>query len=188
MPYIKLKTGTRFGRLTVLGRGRTKPCKHITWRCRCVCGKVVEIVSQALRDGRSRSCGCWQREQFATVSKRYWRKTSGDASFNLFVKSVRESARSRNLVIELTPDQIKSLSSRPCIYCGRSNTSVTHGKNMFGAFKHVGIDRVDNSAGYTVANSVPCCADCNRAKGMLSRNAFLAWAEKVRVHLEVNPL
>jgi hypothetical protein len=62
MSIINL-TGQQFGRLTVLRRGRHKRY----WRCRCACGVIKEVRSDALRtDGGTRSCGCLQR---AAVSK-----------------------------------------------------------------------------------------------------------------------
>lgn len=36
--------------------------------------------------------------------------------------------------------------------------------NTHGAFVHSGIDRVDNSQGYTRENAVACCARCNTLK------------------------
>ena len=55
-------TGQRFGRLTVLdylSGHRSDPGK---WRCRCVCGTIVEIATYDLKRGHAKSCGCLQRE------------------------------------------------------------------------------------------------------------------------------
>jgi hypothetical protein len=55
-------TDKQFGRLTVLGRGKIVGHKHY-WRCRCACGVVKEIRSDALcAEGGTRSCGCLQIE------------------------------------------------------------------------------------------------------------------------------
>lgn len=63
-------TGQVFGRLTVLGRGDDyhmpstgKPFAR--WRCRCECGLEVDVTTSNLRQGRTRSCGCLQREVFS---------------------------------------------------------------------------------------------------------------------------
>lgn len=42
-----------------------------------------------------------------------------------------------------------------------------------------GIDRVDNSKGYTSDNCVPCCWACNNAKKNNSSSEFLAWVDGV---------
>ncbi len=47
----------RFGRLLVIGYvGETK------WICQCDCGTIKKIKGRSLRDGITKSCGCWQRE------------------------------------------------------------------------------------------------------------------------------
>jgi len=58
-------TGQRFGRLTVLKEaGRTK-WKQIIWHCLCDCGNYKNIVSFSLKNGDSKSCSCFSREEAA---------------------------------------------------------------------------------------------------------------------------
>lgn len=50
-------TGKRFGRWTVLGYvGKSK------WECKCDCGAIRVISSNALKCGRTKSCGCYRQE------------------------------------------------------------------------------------------------------------------------------
>ena len=58
-PYLR---GQTFGRLLVLGRVREKTHNHIKWRCQCICGGIVEVRSNALTCGGTKSCGCLRRE------------------------------------------------------------------------------------------------------------------------------
>lgn len=55
-------TGKRFGRLTVIERDydpkKTKHKKYVYWKCVCDCGNKKSVGSQALRSGRTKSCGC----------------------------------------------------------------------------------------------------------------------------------
>lgn len=60
--------GARFGRLVVLQRGEDRfhgeqRKRFPTWLCRCDCGAEREILDNALRMGRSNSCGCFRREK-----------------------------------------------------------------------------------------------------------------------------
>ena len=60
-------TGKVFGRLTVLRRdterhGSDKK-RRAFWICRCECGNEVSVVTDALRNGDTRSCGCYKREK-----------------------------------------------------------------------------------------------------------------------------
>jgi hypothetical protein len=61
MPDLIDLTGQIFGRLVVLRRGASAG-KEVRWECRCECGAKCICHSAALRKGRTRSCGCLQRE------------------------------------------------------------------------------------------------------------------------------
>lgn len=54
-------TGTRFGRITVLGF-HSRAGKFITWYCRCDCGKETVVHGGNLKSGHTRSCGCLEIE------------------------------------------------------------------------------------------------------------------------------
>jgi hypothetical protein len=55
-------TSQRFGRWTVIQRAASPSARHIHWRCRCDCGNEKSIAGESLKGGRSRSCGCLNRE------------------------------------------------------------------------------------------------------------------------------
>lgn len=55
-------TGQRFGRLTVVERVENDRSNQAHWMCRCDCGNVVVIRGDHLRNGRTKSCGCLNRD------------------------------------------------------------------------------------------------------------------------------
>lgn len=59
-------TGQRFGKLTVLrkGKGRytTGGAHKTTWICKCDCGNETEVDAEKLRKGHTTSCGCVRKE------------------------------------------------------------------------------------------------------------------------------
>jgi len=61
-------TGKKFGRLTVIKRVGTSEYGQPMWECQCDCGNTTETASQSLRNGVTKSCGCFAREN---SSKRY---------------------------------------------------------------------------------------------------------------------
>lgn len=65
MPKLIDLTGKRFGRLIVIQRDGTDKHQKATWRCKCDCGKTVITEGQSLRNGDTKSCGCFAKEQFA---------------------------------------------------------------------------------------------------------------------------
>ena len=56
-------TGQRFGRLLVLERSDHKTYQ-LYWICECSCDKrtVLDVGGRYLREGKTQSCGCLQRE------------------------------------------------------------------------------------------------------------------------------
>lgn len=53
--------GQRFGRLTVIERVASTKAQA-QWRCVCDCGKETVVRSQDLRNGHTKSCGCYGLE------------------------------------------------------------------------------------------------------------------------------
>lgn len=68
-------TGRKFGRLTVIKRaGYYK--KEIMWRCKCDCGKEVDVIGGSLKRGNTKSCGCLHNEvvnKYGFVDERLYR-------------------------------------------------------------------------------------------------------------------
>jgi len=58
---INLK-GQRFGRLTVITYDHSDNKGNALWRCQCDCGTEIITKSILLRMGKTRSCGCLQKE------------------------------------------------------------------------------------------------------------------------------
>jgi hypothetical protein len=55
-------TGKIFDKLTVIEYDHTEDRKAY-WKCQCSCGNTTIVVSEYLRNGDTRSCGCKKREQ-----------------------------------------------------------------------------------------------------------------------------
>ena len=64
-------TGQRFGRLTVVERAKNTKSKKVRWICQCKCGNVVVVLGDSLRTGKSKSCGCLQKEIAAMIKTKY---------------------------------------------------------------------------------------------------------------------
>jgi hypothetical protein len=58
---------------------------------------------------------------------------------------------------------------QPCRYCGEDT-------------KRIGIDRIDNTLGYTKENSAPCCKTCNYMKKNHTVEDFLTHITKIYEH------
>jgi hypothetical protein len=70
-----------------------------------------------------------------------------------------QQAINRGKSFDLTLSQYWDIKNKPCHYCGNTNNN--------------GIDRLDNSKGYTLKNSVPCCNTCNMMKNTMLEDDFI---------------
>lgn len=57
--------GDVYSYLTVLERDTKKG--RASQICQCKCGKIVDVTGMQLRNGKTKSCGCYQKEQTAKV-------------------------------------------------------------------------------------------------------------------------
>ena len=62
MPKFRDLTGQRFGRLTVIERSENHG-KRVMWRCLCDCGNELITRGDALTEGKTQGCGCYNRER-----------------------------------------------------------------------------------------------------------------------------
>lgn len=63
-------TGKRFGRLTVIGRDEYVG-KSSFWLCRCDCGNLTSVRGGKLKDGGTKSCGCYRHECLTKQLKKH---------------------------------------------------------------------------------------------------------------------
>lgn len=54
-------TGEVYGRLTVIEYSHSDG-KHSYWKCKCSCGDTALVSRDALKQGRTVSCGCYKKE------------------------------------------------------------------------------------------------------------------------------
>jgi len=153
-------SGRIFGRLIVIDKFKSKKCKNgtrIDWLCKCRCGNMKYIPAYNLVSNKTKSCGC--------LSKDTRKLPFGIAAFNTTFNRYLKQAINRNYKFELTKEEFLLIITRPCHYCGHSNTGRTKTRSNNGDFTYTGIDRLNNNIGYVLNNCVPCCVHCNRFKG-----------------------
>ena len=78
----------------------------------------------------------------------------------------KSGAKRRKLSFNLTFKEFTTFWQQPCYYCGEN-------------IKTIGLDRVDNSLGYSLNNVVPCCTKCNRMKMKEDRTSFIERCSKI---------
>lgn len=69
-------TGKKYNRLTVL-KPDTKKTPNQYWICQCECGTIKSIRGDHIRHGRTKSCGCLQKENYSKQGKINVQKIAG---------------------------------------------------------------------------------------------------------------
>jgi hypothetical protein len=118
-------------------------------------------------------------------SKPRGRKPEGLAYMRYVFGYYEKNAKIRGINFELNFDDFCKITQQNCFYCGATpvqgnNKSRLNRPNVFnGIVKHNGIDRINNTLGYAVNNSVPCCKTCNYAKRQMPQLEFYTWVKRV---------
>lgn len=143
--------------------------KHF-YKCKCDCGNEHITYRRKLLSKYIQSCGCGKL-----------RELSGDIrGLNCVYSSYKFNALKRNLDFNISKLDFHDLSQKNCYYCNRIPSRINpHTKEKLIKFIYNGIDRIDNSKGYSLDNCVSCCTMCNRAKLDNSREDFLKWIREI---------
>lgn len=161
-----------FGQLTVIGLGDAK----YTFKCKCVCGKVIELKSTAFVTGNTKSCGCsWLKygsnhaafRGYGEIGKTLWTRYQNNAykrelEFSISIEYAWELFLSQNRLCALT-DMPLVFSERK-----RDDTLTT-----------ASIDRRDSTKGYVEGNIWWVHKTINMMKNTLPEKDFIEFCTKV---------
>lgn len=169
---VKNLIGQTFNHLEVLSyEGKEK------WNCLCACGQQALVNTYKLKSGHTKSCGCIKLEK---GKARMDLRDVLTAPKKLF-RDYQRRALKKNLDFELTFEECFLLFKGSCIYCKSEPFQIATNYNVDkdNDFIYNGIDRLDNSKGYTLSNSASCCKFCNYAKRDRTIEEFKEWSSKL---------
>jgi hypothetical protein len=174
----------KFNRWTVIKRAENDKRGQAQWTCVCECGNTSIVAGKDLRQNKSRSCGCLQRE-IVTIVKR----THGKSSTRLhrIWSAMRARCHNKN-------------SHEYFRYGGRGISVCEEWRNSFEAFydwsmrngyaDNLSIDRINNDGNYEPSN---CRWATNRVQASNKRTTRLIeykgekkmlmdWAETLKLN------
>lgn len=145
MPSIIDLTGKQFGRLTVTSYHGPHECGEYLWKCRCVCGTECIKKGVCLRNGLTKSCGCF-RDETRKASKLTHGK-SGSSEYRVW-------AGMKARCINPNTISYKNYGGKGISVCQRWLDSFTNFFDDMGprpSAKHQ-IDRIDGTGNYEPGN------------------------------------
>jgi len=174
MPKFIDITGQKFGRLTVLKKTIERKNGGVIWLCKCECGSELNTRADSLKEGRTKSCGCLQREK---VTKHGLSKTN----FYQVFKAIEGRCSNKN-------NQKYKYYGKKGIKClwetfeefknDMYNSYLIHKKDN----SYTSIDRINNDGNYNKKN----CRWANHYEQNRNRsiNVFLTYNGKTKTHSE----
>lgn len=167
---MKIKTGDKFNRLTVLKLDHIGNHSRAYYLFKCQCGREKIILGSGVVSGNTKSCGCLSHEV-----KKAKRLPNNMGVVNHLILLYKRHAKDRGLSFKLSPKKFSEIIRKNCFYCGVPPNNFKTTKNCKEGFYYNGIDRINSNRGYFIDNVVPACGICNRAKNNLSVQEFRAW-------------
>lgn len=159
--------GKKFSFLEVVDwDGHNGKGKHF-WTCLCKCGSVVFVVTDKLKSGNTKSCGCYR----ASIPRKKFYTGCGELNGTLWGRITQQATR-RNISINITKEDAWDIYLRQKGNCAISGLPIAFlsrrkGKNT------ASLDRIDNSKGYEIDNVWWVHKDVNIMKNVYNIDYFL---------------
>ncbi|MBP9690306.1 MAG: hypothetical protein KBE91_11885 [Bacteroidia bacterium] len=143
MPKIKNIVGNTYARWSVVSYSRQNKGKSV-WNCLCECGTTKEVDGASLKNGASKSCGCYNMD---ALLKRGTHKMSKSSEYFAYNNMLDRCYNKTN--------------NSYANYGGRGVTVCSEWLNSYEKFisdvgnkptKLHSLDRIDNSKGYSKEN------------------------------------
>jgi hypothetical protein len=83
----------KFGRLVVVEKAGSDIHRKMCWLCKCDCGNQLVVSGDSLRNGRTKSCGCLQKE---LTSKRFSTHNQSNERIYRIWKSMKKRCNNSN--------------------------------------------------------------------------------------------
>ena len=172
--------GKTFNKIKILELSKVVKSRRF-YKVKCLnCGEITEMRSDRFT-GTQKLSTCSKCRQSHAIQKSIER-INPETVINGLYAQYRSNAQIRNIEFKLNKTEFKYIISMRCFYCGeepKETGTSKHINNSDIIVKNNGIDRIDNSKGYTSNNVVACCSKCNMMKKNLNVFEFIHHINKI---------
>jgi hypothetical protein len=148
------------------------------YRCRCDCGKTVEMLKWVITNGKTKGCGC---QKFKT-GKKHWGFIGYEEIHGNIWTMIKKNARTRNIPFEISIQYAWNLFLEQNRKCALTGESIEFPKRIKGDSRTASLDRIDSDKGYVKGNVQWVHKNINMMKQEHSTNSFFDWCVKVCLH------
>lgn len=137
-------TGNRYGRWLVIELADKTNSNGMLYKCKCDCGMEKNVLGRSLKAGKSKSCGCWQKDLESRYRKHGCYKTPEYSTW----QAMKERCYNEN------NRSYKHYGGKGITVCDRWLESFENFYEDMGKkpFPDHSIDRIDNSGNYEPGN------------------------------------
>ena len=168
-------TGQKFGRLTVIQFSRNSNDRQAVWKCKCECGNYVEVAAIRLKNGTTKSCGCYWKE------KMHERKTIFSGRMYYIWESMKQRCENPNNSYsdDLSIDRVDNNGN----YCP---------ENCRWADKYIQANNKRSNVLIEINGEVKTAAEWSRITGIPSKNIRerldIGWSGNDAVNIPILPV
>jgi hypothetical protein len=140
-------TGKKFGRLAVIQKENSEKGKSVKWLCQCECGNFVSVQGGSLKAGKTKSCGCYNREVATKLCKE--RSTHNLSRTPFYIAWLNMKARCENT----NKKEYKHYGGRGIKVCDKWKNFEIFYEDMYSSYKRgLTLDRIDVNGNYCKEN------------------------------------
>lgn len=188
----KVAVGDVFTRWTVIEKGPPDKWGYTTWVCQCSCGTVKTIAQSELLQGRTKSCGCYRRDDAQ-------RKHTVHGGYKDRLYEVWHGMKKR--CSPASKDKYPAYAGRGIAVCEEWSNSyerfrrwaVENGYNEKAAHNECTIDRIDVNGDYCPQNCrwVNIKTQCNNRRNTIyltlnqETKSISTWADEIGISIPV---
>lgn len=140
-------SGKVFGRLTVLDEAKERhQAGLVMWHCQCTCGEAVIVAGSILTRGRTKSCGCLQRDAVKELNKTSGTHRCSDTNIYWIWRGMHKRCKNKK------DASYHRYGGRGISVCQRWDSFDNFLEDMGMPGEKLSIDRMDNDGNYEPGN------------------------------------
>lgn len=172
----------QFGYLTVIEAAgiHVTPCgtKRRIWKCRCRCGNETVVSENNLKNGSTKSCGCWKKTRFKEFNTKHGGAKIGqtDRLYGIWKNMKRRCSSPKDSHYEVYGKKGVCVCNEWQDYSNFKEWAYANGYDEAAEYGQCTIDRIDNDGDYCPDN----CRWVNRVvqANNTSRNRYVEFEGK----------